>query len=333
MDIDELAAPMGEDARGEPAEEDVPVRGTRDVYETPEAYIVRTGNTLLYRAVRMYSSDKTRFTGQGDTNGVAPGNVRAPPEGNLFPGVPSGERLALYRGLEAWPEDAPITAVYPNAQADPLMQVSGGDRGTQYISTGAEIQGAAHNTVRDWSHSGPPGERRIRRPTEWSPVITIDVQMLGPDCRVYDIQRPGVNYMYNLDPLGMMTNLSAGDAEVLLTGTIPGAAIVDVITAPRALAEAAGVTVDQLARKFERHVLEAHGIVEPEAEAPAEDDDVVDVPVQGGDSDEDERRARSASRRQQNARRRRHRGGAGGRMGGGRMDRDDPRMAEHGDDD
>lgn len=347
MDIGDVAAPMGEDARGESAEEHVPVRGTRDVYETPAAYIERTGTTLLYRAVRMIGSAKTRFTGQGDTNGEAPGQVLAPPDGNLFPGVEYPERLARYRGLEAWPADAPITAVDPDAQADPLVQVAGGDRGTQYISTGAEIQGAAHNTVRSWNDSRPAGERTIRRPDWWAPVITIDVRLLGPDCRVYDIQRPGVEYMYRLDPLAMMANLSAGDAEVLLTGTIPAAAIVDIITAPRDLAEAAGVTVDELARKFQRSVLEAHGIVEPEAQPPAEDDDVIEryVPARDrraaaaaaaiqGDADQEDIGARIAAvRRQQSARRDARRGhhvGGGGRMGGGGMDRDN-RMADDGD--
>ncbi|MCE9576703.1 MAG: DUF4157 domain-containing protein [Deltaproteobacteria bacterium] len=248
-----------------------PIKGTMDVFETPAQYLTRTGKHLLYRAVRMDGTSKKVFSGAGSTSSADGGSVGVAPDGNLFAGIPQKEREARYRALAAWPADHPITAAAPQATADPLVQISGSNYATQYISTGAAIHGAAHNTVRSWNSPGAPGDRPIRRPQSWAPVITIDVRRLAPQTRVYDTQRPDVNYMYREDALGMMAGLSAADAEVLLTGEIPAAAIVGIMTQPSAIAEAAQVTIAELLRKFDREVLVKHGLIE--ADGKAMDDD------------------------------------------------------------
>jgi hypothetical protein len=193
--------------------------------EAPAAFVQRSGINTVYRAIRIRPQSKISAREPKKRQ-----RIEVPPEGQLFPEKRDHmERMAAYQQLRQWPAEQPINSSDPDADLLPVQHVSGDDSAAQYISCSVEFDRSRRCSLTSYTLSGP---KRQRRPYEWSPVIQIDLSRLPAECRVVDLCtyeariRAG---FFELDSrAATVGSLADSDREILLTGGIPGHAIVRV---------------------------------------------------------------------------------------------------------
>jgi hypothetical protein len=195
--------------------------------ERPAAFIERTKGEIrtVYRAIRIRVQDKNfGHRPEIQRRGV-------PPEGDLFPDLRSQhmERMAAYQRLQHWPQDRSIMASDPDADLLPVQHVSGDDYAAQYISCSLDFARSRRCALTSYTLQG---DKRQRRPYEWAPVIQIDLARLPEASRIVDLTTVDARIhagFFELDGRAAnVASLAESDREILITGSIPGEAIVQV---------------------------------------------------------------------------------------------------------
>lgn len=204
------------------------------VYEEDVAkFVARSGVQTAYRAIRIRSQTKNFANHLLLAGGEK--NVTADPEGGttgLFADA-SGvmARMGAYQRMDRWPEDVPICPVRSDAAVLPIQHVSGDNYATQYISCALDAGRARFCSLTSYT----AGTMNIRRAYEWAPVVQLDLTRFPADCKVVDLRSAEMRLragFFQSDPRSLsIGSLAEADQEILLTGVIPGAAVVKVFTA------------------------------------------------------------------------------------------------------
>lgn len=240
--------------------------------ETPSVYLSRINKhgdkgAMLYRTIRCLPGVKKLCT-DATKNKVCPAD---------------SVRCAT---LTTWAGQGDITPCDTTCTVNPIIQVAGGNRATQFISTSKEKAGAAINTIINW---GAAGEwwTRLRRIASWDPVIQIDVSKLTDANQLYDLADETKNREYfpeGADSISAqgVAGQAIQDSEVLITGTIPEAAITLLVgrNDPVAMMDLGGLLTEAnvktvLERKGENEILQGwlDAKDKKKREKPAKEDD------------------------------------------------------------